>query len=363
MIENEQRNLLDQNEKIVKLQVENEEQINEMTNLYSELIKIKDEPLRYGKGADILKNAYGLLESDLKQINEDTAKRDKILSDQMGENERLNLRFSEYENTIEIDIKEIQKNKSHIKKLKLEIRKLNEEYNVVTGEKYKWETDLKALVKEYHRHLDRINSMKKSIENSKRIYKKEESIKNKLNIELSELVISKDKYKKEEADLKNEQAKINEDKTEIEEGIILLVGKSRLVADKTHDKNEEKKLIEAKIVELEKEIHEFQQIENNALKTIKNLSGLRESMARKASSAMAEVRETREELKIKELLILDLRKKQQETEGRLNNYKVKVFLLRKKITKVLIKNVYLFEKEIKKKLNVFYIYAKTKTTK
>jgi hypothetical protein len=32
-------------------------------------------------------------------------------------------------------------------------------------------------------------------------------------------------------------------------------------------------------------------------------------MARKASSAMADVRETRQELKIKELLILDLRKK------------------------------------------------------
>jgi len=36
---------------------------------------------------------------------------------------------------------------------------------------------------------------------------------------------------------------------------------------------------------------------------------MRESMARKASSAMAEVRETREEMKIKELLILDLTKK------------------------------------------------------
>lgn len=44
-------------------------------------------------------------------------------------------------------------------------------------------------------------------------------------------------------------------------------------------------------------------------------------MARKASSALAEVRETREELKIKELLILDLTKKQQETEVKLNNYK------------------------------------------
>jgi hypothetical protein len=44
-------------------------------------------------------------------------------------------------------------------------------------------------------------------------------------------------------------------------------------------------------------------------------------MARKASSALAEVRETREDLKIKELSILDLTKKYQETEFKLNTFK------------------------------------------
>jgi chromosome segregation ATPase len=48
-------------------------------------------------------------------------------------------------------------------------------------------------------------------------------------------------------------------------------------------------------------------------------------MARRASGALAEVRETKEELKIKELLILDLTKKQQEIEFKLNSFKV-VFL-------------------------------------
>ncbi len=45
-------------------------------------------------------------------------------------------------------------------------------------------------------------------------------------------------------------------------------------------------------------------------------------MARRAAAAAAEVRETKEELKIKDLLVLDLTKKQQEIEVRLNNYKV-----------------------------------------
>lgn len=47
-----------------------------------------------------------------------------------------------------------------------------------------------------------------------------------------------------------------------------------------------------------------------------------ETMARRASGAQAEVRETKEELKIKELLILDLTKKQQEIEFKLNSFKV-----------------------------------------
>jgi hypothetical protein len=43
---------------------------------------------------------------------------------------------------------------------------------------------------------------------------------------------------------------------------------------------------------------------------IKFLSTIREKMARTASQAMAQARETKEELKVKELLILDLTKKQ-----------------------------------------------------
>jgi uncharacterized small protein (DUF1192 family) len=43
-------------------------------------------------------------------------------------------------------------------------------------------------------------------------------------------------------------------------------------------------------------------------------------MARTSSQAAAQARETKEELKVKELLILDLAKKQQETEFRLNSF-------------------------------------------
>ena len=49
--------------------------------------------------------------------------------------------------------------------------------------------------------------------------------------------------------------------------------------------------------------------ENTLIENIKFLTNLREKTARTASSAMAQARETKEELKVKELLILDLTKK------------------------------------------------------
>ena len=67
-------------------------------------------------------------------------------------------------------------------------------------------------------------------------------------------------------------------------------------------------------------VEQFQVEEDKWIEEIKFLSTIREKMARTASQAMAQARETKEELKVKELLILDLTKKQQETEFRLNSF-------------------------------------------
>ena len=57
-------------------------------------------------------------------------------------------------------------------------------------------------------------------------------------------------------------------------------------------------------------VREYLEEENKLVIEIKFLSTIREKMARTASQAMAQARETKEELKVKELLILDLTKKQ-----------------------------------------------------
>ena len=71
-----------------------------------------------------------------------------------------------------------------------------------------------------------------------------------------------------------------------------------------------KNQLEVEISQHKSQVQEFQEEENKWIEEIKFLSTIREKMARTASQAMAQQRETREELKVKELLILDLTKKQ-----------------------------------------------------
>lgn len=89
----------------------------------------------------------------------------------------------------------------------------------------------------------------------------------------------------------------------------------------------EDKGVQAKILALRNSINTFESqvqsynlAESKFTEEIKFLSTIREKMARTASQASAQARETKEELKVKELLILDLTKKQQEVEFRFNQF-------------------------------------------
>ena len=174
MIDNETKHLNEQNEKILQLKKENDDALNEISKLNDENLKIKDDPLRFAKNADMLNSANTVMNQDLQQILDDVAKKDKVLQDQTAENNHLNSKLTEYEQQIETLKKEIERNNFQIKRFQEDISKLREEYNSLLAEKYKHETELKGLTKEYRRHNDIVNTLRKLIDQDKKIYKKEE---------------------------------------------------------------------------------------------------------------------------------------------------------------------------------------------
>jgi hypothetical protein len=61
------------------------------------LLKIKDDPVRFAKNADMLHSANTVMVSDLQVLLDDIAKKDKQLNDQTADINHLNQKLLEYE--------------------------------------------------------------------------------------------------------------------------------------------------------------------------------------------------------------------------------------------------------------------------
>jgi len=320
-INNETKTLASLEEKIANMKKANEKHLEEKEVTHDHLMKIKDEPKRLAKNADMLTNAHTLMLRDLADIQDEITKKEKILAEQSGEIDKVHNRYLEHDSVCKTKQHELEKIMEYISRLKAETDALKSEYASRFETKVEDEIQLKVLFREIRRHSDNINTLKKQIDNAKKDYKSEENKIYTLKDQIRELEITMEKIRKEEADLGFEIRKQSEIKTDLEKDKKLLEYKKKTVDEDTGDKETQIANLKKKILDYEKHIAELQGIEANAQKTAKNLTALRESMARKASAALLEVKETREELKIKELLILDLTKKQQEIEFKLNSFK------------------------------------------
>jgi chromosome segregation ATPase len=320
-IDGENRRLIEMYEKIEELKKANDKLLEDKTITHDNLMKVKDEPKRLNKNSDMLFNAHAQMQKDLDDLKEELAKKDKILSEQASEIEKARGRYKEHDAVVDVKKRELNELIDYTNGLQDEITYIKEKHAEMQEEKVRYDVELKALFREIRRHTDNINTLKKEIDTFKKEYKYEENVINKLKNDLAELDIAKRKHTKTSANQDFEIKKQLEIEDDMKKDTKLLEWKRKLISDDTLVKEDKTKKLKREIVDLEKQIAELQAIEGNAQKTVKNLTALRESMARKASAALLEVRETREELKIKELLILDLTKKQQEIEFKLNSFK------------------------------------------
>lgn len=125
----------------------------------------------------------------------------------------------------------------------------------------------------------------------------------------NEIMIAK--LKKQQAEIHYEMRGQRNKAETLKEQIVEIENKMVEVKGRVSDSENYKKSILDQIAKREKTLVDLKKNVQLTEKQVNNLTEMRESMARKASSAMAEVRATREELKVKELLILDLTKKYQ----------------------------------------------------
>lgn len=189
-----------------------------------------------------------------------------------------------------------------------------------TEERFIIDNEQKLLEESKKKAQEKMNHYNKRIDDEKKSFKKTEYDNNNLINNIKEIqtqLFSTNKFVDEK---KKENETIQVHKKNLDEEQQIFVG--QLVKKGLEEKNMQAKIMNLKrdIVTQGKQVQQFQEEENKWVEEIKFLSTIREKMARTASQAMAQARETKEELKVKELLILDLTKKQQETEFRLNSF-------------------------------------------
>lgn len=296
----------------------NQKEENEKLN--TEYLNIKNDPDRWTKKNKSLENEVGVLKQQVDQIEQEIQKADtkkKKIEEATKSVEEFIMELKRKLETKEGLINELKDKLRDKEKLMNEslVRK-----GQINSERIEAEHQIKLLKEDKRNAIEKKNQLNKDIEAQKHSYKKAEY---QLNTNLGLIKEHDNKIgattKMYEEKMKENKQQLEYDKKVFDENHIffgLLVSKRIEEKKMEHDKTETKN----QIGQLEQQVATLQEEETKLLEEIKFLSTIREKMARTASQAMAQARETKEELKVKELLILDLNKKFQETEFRLNSF-------------------------------------------
>jgi len=288
--------------------------------LAAQLTKVRGEPDKMKKQADVVMAAAQGLESEAGRLADSLQMLDNELNNQAKkrkeiEDERMALIFAVERHKAQIEQKE---------RVADEIRKnvelSREEASHALAERVRLEMEQKAVALEAKREQDTLNRRSKEYSASlKRCKKSEVALQNSLS-QVPFLQRQLDEANRQVAALKDEKKKQLAAVEELRREVDIFINSFLKQESAEKEKQEVLRQLLDDIKLLEEELVEASKEEQRQRKMVASLSGEREANAREAAKAMHAARETHEELKVKELVIMDLTKKLTETGARLRDF-------------------------------------------
>jgi len=290
------------------------------TQLAAQLTKIRGEPEKMKKQADIVAAAVGSQQAEVEKLTDALGLLETELANQMRkrkelEEERMQLAMAVERHRSQIEQKEraaddIRKN--------LEYAKEEAAHNL--AERARLEMDQKAAVAEVKRETDLLNRSSKEYNASLKKCKRAE-----MQLQASQNQVPFMRRQLEEASrqvaaLKDEKKKQLAAVEDLKREVDIFINQFLKQESVEKEKQEWLRQLFEDIKALEEELVEAYQEEQAQRKTVSKLTGEREAMAREAAKQVAAARETHEELKVRELVIIDLTKKHAETGTRLREF-------------------------------------------
>lgn len=298
-----------------RIEAEDEKVVQRQT-----LQKIKADPDRIKKNADVVQKAAENLASDVKRLTQRVEDADAELvhqsrkrkeADDVGRD--LGRKLDLHRETIEQrqrDVESVKKN--------LDFEKL--QYHQQTNRRLELEMEQKQAEDAMKSELEKNAKAKSDFEKQKKLLKKKKQVVDATASTLPMLHLQVADCKHQLESYKGENTRhlgtLNELKQEVEIFVAKFLRQEGIEGNK---KGQLDSLIGEIKVE-ESDIGQWSAEEHKQNKTVAMLSAQREIKAREASKAIQNERETKEDLKMKELIILDLTKKCNETNNRLKEF-------------------------------------------
>jgi len=285
-----------------------------------EINKARSEPLRFAKNADILDKAIVGMEGDLGRVQADLESVNGQISKMCSERSKLEEELQSLQTEIEncnSENEKLSNEKDRINREKLMVSNSKKELGDQNNELATESEQLKRALK---RESDNSQELTKVLYELKKDYKHIDQYARQISSQLKDIESQVKEAEEKRESLLHDQNRQKDIIEKLEEEKDILEKASK---DKTEFENEKESILRDTVEEIkktEKKAQNKRTKEGKLLKEMEWLSLKREYMARKASQNITQAKETEEELKINELMLIDLKKKKQETDFKLKSY-------------------------------------------
>ena len=298
-------------------QAELEDEEAEKTSL---LAKLQNDPERIRKQAAVVEKAVVNLDAELLRLEEKIKQCDTELDHQKMKRKEVEAVSNDLGRKLELHRKTIEQREKEVDTVRKTLDYERHQHQKLLEQKVELELKDKEARENLRHAMEQTTMANKEFDSLKRKIKKKQGMLDSALALLPGLETQRHDAESELATYKAECSKLKktlkEMKQEVDVSIATFLQKEVLEKDKKEQLEQQLKVIKG----LEVQITKWAAEEHRQNKTIQILSAQREIKAREASKAAALEKETREEVNVKELIIVDLGKKFSETNNRLKEF-------------------------------------------
>ena len=284
------------------------------------LAKLQNDPERIRKQAAVVEKAVVNLDAELKRLQEKIAQCDVEIGHQNAKRKEVDDVAKDLGRKLELHRKTIEQREKEVDTVRKTLDFEKQQYQQLLERKVELELKEKQAKESLRHSIEATTQAKKEFDNLKRRIKQKQSMLDAALALIPGLESQKHDQESELTTYKAEGSRLKKQLKEMKQEVDVAIANFLRQEVTEKDKKEALERQMKVIKDLEVQITKWAAEEHRQNKTIQILSAQREIKAREASKAAALEKETREEVQVKELIIVDLAKKFSETNNRLKEF-------------------------------------------